>query len=94
MFLSFSDVGSVRRAASSAIALATAGATAIVAFAPQAIAHPGHGVTPDGDSVAHYLLEPVHGLGLLLVFAAAVAAVVMVIRTRRRAGDSQSPSGL
>lgn len=90
MFLSFSDVGSVRRAASFTIALAIA----IMAFASQASAHPGHGVTPEGDSVAHYLLEPVHGLGLVLVFAAAVAAVVMVIRARRRADQSQSPSGL
>lgn len=78
--------------------IATRFATALVIATllgtSQATAHPGHGVTPDGDSVAHYLLEPVHGLGLVLVFAAAVAAVVMVIRARRRAGQSQSHGGL
>ncbi len=40
-----------------------------------ASAHPGHGVTPDGDSAAHYLLEPVHGLGLVIAVLVAITCV-------------------
>lgn len=35
-------------------------------------AHPGHGTTPP-ESVRHYVLEPVHGLPLLVLVGAVVA---------------------
>jgi hypothetical protein len=47
-----------------------------------ALAHPGHGTT-EGDTAAHYLLEPVHGLPLLLL-AGAVAVSWTVFRGVRR----------
>lgn len=90
MFPSSFKVGSLRIAPRFAAILVIAA----LLGTSSASAHPGHGVTPEGDSVAHYLLEPVHGLGLVLVFAAAVAAVVMVIRARGRADQSQSHSDL
>ena len=43
-----------------------------------ASAHPGHGVTPDGDSAVHYLLEPLHGLGLVVAVLVAIACVGLV----------------
>lgn len=39
-------------------------------------AHPGHGLTGEGESVAHYALEPTHGWGLAAALAVAVVAVV------------------
>ena len=47
-----------------------------------ASAHPGHGLTGDGDSVAHYALEPTHGWGLAA--ALIVAIVALVYRLRRQ----------
>lgn len=45
------------------------------------LAHPGHGVT-DPETPAHYVLEPVHAIPVLLL----VAACVMV-GIRRRAAN-------
>jgi hypothetical protein len=50
-----------------------------------ASAHPGHGVTPDGDSAAHYLLEPVHGLGLVVAALVAITSVAIVRSRKGRA---------
>ena len=46
-------------------------------------AHPGHGVT-DPEGPAHYVLEPLHALPVLLV-ALSIAAVWGVLRRRRAA---------
>lgn len=40
-----------------------------------ASAHPGHGITPDGDSAVHYLIEPLHGLGWVVGFLVAIACI-------------------
>ncbi len=67
-------------------ALAAAGA---VLPTSTALAHPGHGVTPDGDSAAHYLLEPVHGLGLV-VGLFGVIACLWLVRTHLKGGVAQN----
>lgn len=48
----------------------------------RAEAHPGHGLTGEGESVAHYALEPTHGWGLAAMLA--VAGVAIVYRLRRQ----------
>jgi hypothetical protein len=72
-------IASARRALAAPLA-AIAGAS----ITATAQAHPGHGVTPQGDSVAHYLLEPMHGLGIVAILAATVVSL-LVIRSRRTA---------
>jgi hypothetical protein len=51
--------------------------------AEAAWAHPGHGVTPP-DSPAHYVLEPLHALPVLLIVLA-IVGVRVVSRRRARA---------
>jgi|GEM_PF-2234504 len=64
-------------------AIRTAMAAAVTVLSVStASAHPGHGVTPDGNSAAHYLLEPLHGLGLVVGVLVAIACVGLV-RLRR-----------
>ncbi len=46
-------------------------------------AHPGHGTTPP-ESVRHYVLEPVHGLPLLLLVGAVVAVSLAYQWQRKR----------
>ena len=48
-------------------------------------AHPGHGVTPP-ESPAHYVLEPLHALPVLLIV---VAIVCVRVISRRRARAAQ-----
>ena len=58
--------------------------TAVAVLATStASAHPGHGVTPDGDSAAHYLLEPLHGGGLAVVGLLVVVACIAIVRSRK-----------
>ncbi|HBJ35684.1 MAG TPA: hypothetical protein DDZ51_13250 [Planctomycetaceae bacterium] len=45
-----------------------------------ALAHPGHGITHGGDTPAHYLLEPSHGISVWIVIAAALAARFIISR--------------
>lgn len=59
----------------------------IVATSSTVSAHPGHGITPDGDSPAHYLLEPMHGLGAVLSLVA-IAATSAIVRGRALARRS------
>lgn len=66
----------MHRAAALATALWFLGAAA-------ADAHPGHGATPP-DSLRHYVLEPVHGLPLLLLVAAVVAVTGLHHWQRKR----------
>lgn len=40
------------------------------------LAHPGHGSIP-ADSPAHYLVEPVHAVWVVLLLAIAAAAVLI-----------------
>jgi hypothetical protein len=58
------------------------------AIATTVAAHPGHGITPNGDSAAHYLLEPMHGLGAVLILVV-VAATLAIVRCRTIARRSQ-----
>jgi hypothetical protein len=46
-------------------------------------AHPGHGTTPP-DSVRHYVVEPVHGLPLLLLVGAVVTVSLAYQWQRKR----------
>lgn len=46
-------------------------------------AHPGHGTTPP-ESVRHYVLEPVHGLPLLVLVGAVVAVSLAYEWQRKR----------
>lgn len=56
----------------------------IVGLASTASAHPGHGLTGEGDSAVHYLIEPAHAWGLGILFAASlVVAGVRIARSRR-----------
>ena len=45
------------------------------------LAHPGHGVT-DPETPAHYVLEPVHAIPVLLLLAAC-----LLVALRRRAAN-------
>lgn len=58
--------------------LSTLAAASSALAASSAVAHPGHGVTPDGDSAAHYLLEPLHGLSLVLGLLVVIVCVRLV----------------
>jgi hypothetical protein len=59
--------------------------TAVAALAAStASAHPGHGVTPDGDSAAHYVLEPLHGLGWVVGFLVVIGCIGLVRLYRDR----------
>jgi hypothetical protein len=51
-------------------------------------AHPGHGLTGEGDSVAHYALEPTHGWGLVAALVIAIVAVVYRVRRQSTASDA------
>jgi len=53
----------------------------------QVWAHPGHGLTGDGESVAHYALEPTHGWGLAAALAVAIVAVVYQLRRQSAAAS-------
>ena len=44
-------------------------------------AHPGHGITPDGDAPVHYLVEPSHGISVALALVASIA-VAYIVRSR------------
>ena len=57
-------------------------AAMLVCAAGNAWAHPGHGVT-DPDTPAHYVIEPVHVLPVLILIAAS-ALVAYRIRSGRR----------
>ena len=59
-----------------ALAAATAASLPAAAFA-----HAGHGATR-GDSVAHYLLEPVHASVLAALVTLSVISFVLVRRRR------------
>ncbi len=48
-----------------------------------ASAHPGHGVTQP-ETAAHYVLEPLHALPVLLI-ALAIGGVLHAARLRRKA---------
>lgn len=75
------------------LAARAAAFSAVVVGAPlgSALAHPGHGSTGDGHTLAHYLGEPLHvagGAALLL----GVVAVAAALRVRRRAPESRRDS--
>lgn len=50
-------------------------------------AHPGHGVTPP-ESPAHYVLEPIHALPVLLIVFA-IIGVRVISRHRARAAQRE-----
>jgi hypothetical protein len=78
-------LGSAAYRAMSVIALGVI----MIAINSPASAHPGHGVTPDGQSPAHCLLEPAHGLGAFVLIIA-TAACLAIIRSRAIARRSLS----
>jgi len=43
-----------------------------------ASAHPGHGITPDGDTPAHYILEPSHGISTAVILFVTLAATIII----------------
>lgn len=47
-----------------------------------ALAHPGHGIEPEGSGVLHYLLSPSH-LGVAGLVGAVGIGIVMVLMRRR-----------
>lgn len=49
-------------------------------------AHPGHGVTPEGDSLAHYIIEPTHGFSLAVMLVVAVAVAITIGNRASRSG--------
>jgi len=55
-----------------------------VVAATQVQAHPGHGITGEGDSAAHYFVEPTHGLGIALGIVASAAILWMLSRSAVR----------
>ena len=57
-------------------------AAMLACAAGNAWAHPGHGVT-DPETPAHYVIEPVHALPVLVLIAAC-ALVAYRIRSGRR----------
>lgn len=57
-------------------------AMALICATGNAWGHPGHGVT-DPETPAHYVVEPVHALPLLMLIAACALAAYRV-RSRRR----------
>jgi putative copper export protein len=59
-------------------------AVAMLAVSNRAGAHPGHGST-EGDTLGHYLLEPLHA-GAAAVVGACVLLVVWGWRRARRPG--------
>lgn len=61
--------------------LAAAALALIIAMQGIASAHPGHGITPDGDAPAHYLVEPSHGISVAIALVASFA-VAFIIRSR------------
>lgn len=58
-------------------------------FQGVASAHPGHGITPDGNAPAHFLVEPAHGTSIAIILIAAFAATY-VIRYRATVIGQQS----
>lgn len=69
--------------------LVLGGVTAFVSLGSGlASAHPGHGLTGDGDSVAHYALEPIHGWGLVAALVIAIVAVVYLVRRQSTTADA------
>jgi hydrogenase/urease accessory protein HupE len=57
------------------------GLAALLATAGAAHAHPGHGPDGGGNGLLHHLTQPDHLAPIL--FAVAVAAIVVVARRRR-----------
>ncbi len=58
--------------------------SALVFLTPAlASAHPGHGTLP-GESLAHWIVEPAHAAGLLLVLALTAFTAVRVARSSAR----------
>ena len=62
--------------------------TAVLTASP-ALAHPGHGVT-EGNSLVHYLLEPLHIAPVLLLLTAGIATLVTL--NRRKKSMRQAPA--
>jgi len=63
----------------------------VLAFQNITSAHPGHGVTPSGDSAAHYIVEPTHGISVAVVLFATLASALVI---RHRANASAKRSGV
>lgn len=69
--------------------LRTATVAAGLQLGTTAWAHPGHGATEPGELV-HYLVEPIHGWGLLLVAVLIAARFLHArLKTRQTAKESR-----
>ena len=60
-------------------------ALSTVLVAAGAAAHPGHGAAGQGETLAHYLGEPLHVIGALAALLAAAATARSLGRQRRAA---------
>jgi uncharacterized membrane-anchored protein len=62
--------------------------TIAIAFSRVASAHGGHGVDPRGESLEHYVLEPVHLIPALAVISTALIITWFAVRRLRRSTQS------
>ncbi len=62
-------------------------ALSTVLVAAGAAAHPGHGAAGQGETLAHYLAEPLHVIGALAVLLVGAAAARVLGRQRRGASS-------
>jgi len=72
--------------------LIIAGLVAALLPASFATAHPGHGKSGEGDTLEHYLTEPVHLLAAAAGLGMALAVVILVrkiLRAQRRSSRRQ-----
>ena len=60
--------------------------------AASAAAHPGHG-DPGAQGVLHYLSEPIHVLGALVVAFVVISGAGMLRRQRRALSNEMSKQG-